>query len=131
MGTKILILLIVSLGTLLLAGKPQSKEQGDMTTVKSAQSAKETNTPVSDDDAFTWRQPNETRAQMNDHESIHTIAQSQTEPRTRARAEAKITVQSSEAKPYDQTASPALVIVFLIVVVFPFHTPPPVQADVS
>ena len=29
-------------------------------------------------------------------------------PRTRARAEAKITVQSSEAKPYDQTASPAL-----------------------
>jgi hypothetical protein len=28
-------------------------------------------------------------------------------PRTRARAEAKITVQSSEAKPYDQT-SPAL-----------------------
>jgi Protein of unknown function (DUF3224) len=29
-------------------------------------------------------------------------------PRTRARAEAKITVQSSEAKPYDQTTSPAL-----------------------
>jgi hypothetical protein len=28
--------------------------------------------------------------------------------RTRARAEAKITVQSSETKPYDQTASPAL-----------------------
>jgi hypothetical protein len=36
------------------------------------------------------------------------IGQSQTEPRTRARAEAKITVQNSEAKPYDQTASPAL-----------------------
>jgi hypothetical protein len=34
--------------------------------------------------------------------------QSQTKPRTRARAEAKITVQNSEAKPYDQTASPAL-----------------------
>jgi hypothetical protein len=29
-------------------------------------------------------------------------------PRTHARAEAKITVQSSEAKPYDQTAWPAL-----------------------
>jgi hypothetical protein len=47
----------------------------------SAQSGKETNTPM----------------------------QSQMEPRTRARAKAKITVQSSEAKPYDQTASPALV----------------------
>ena len=30
-------------------------------------------------------------------------------PRSRARAIAKITVQSSEAKPYDQAASPALV----------------------
>jgi len=40
--------------------------------------------------------------------STHANGQSQTEPRTRARAEAKITVQSSEAKPYDQTASPAL-----------------------
>jgi hypothetical protein len=38
-----------------------------------------------------------------------TNGQSQAEPRTHARAEAKITVQSSEAKPYDQTASPALV----------------------
>jgi len=47
----------------------------------SAQSEKETNTPM----------------------------QSQAEPRTRARAKAKITVQSSEAKPYDQTASPALI----------------------
>jgi negative regulator of replication initiation len=35
-------------------------------------------------------------------------AQSQTEPPTRRHAKAKITVQSSEAKPYDQTASPAL-----------------------
>ena len=34
-------------------------------------------------------------------------AQSQTEPRTRAKA--KIAVQNSEAKPYDQTVSPALV----------------------
>ena len=35
-------------------------------------------------------------------------AQSRTEPHTRARAEAKIAVHSSEAKPYDQTESPAL-----------------------
>ena len=33
---------------------------------------------------------------------------SQTKQPERARAQAKITVQSSEAKPYDQTASPAL-----------------------
>jgi hypothetical protein len=46
---------------------------------------------------------------MNDHESFHASGQSQAEPRTRARAEAKITVQSSEAKPNDQTVSPALV----------------------
>ena len=39
-------------------------------------------------------------------------AQSQTEPRTRAKA--KITVQNSEAKPYDQTVSPALVEIRLI-----------------
>ena len=38
-----------------------------------------------------------------------TPMQSQAELRTRARAKAKITVQSSEAKPYDQTASPALI----------------------
>jgi hypothetical protein len=44
---------------------------------------------------------------MNDHETIHLIGQSQAEPRTRVRAQAKITVQSSEAKRYDQTASPA------------------------
>ena len=35
-------------------------------------------------------------------------AESHTKPRTRTRAEAKITVQSFEAKAYDQTASPAL-----------------------
>ena len=45
---------------------------------------------------------------MNGHESIHAIGQTQTERRTRVRAKAKIAVQSSEAKPYDQTASPAL-----------------------
>jgi hypothetical protein len=45
---------------------------------------------------------------MRNHESLHAIGQSQTEPRTRARAEAKIAVQSSEAEPYDQTESPSL-----------------------
>jgi uncharacterized protein DUF3224 len=65
--TRILILPIVCLSSLLIAGNPQSKEPGTMTTVR----------------------------------------QSRTEP-TRARAKAKITVQSSEAKPYDQTVSPAL-----------------------
>ena len=68
----------------------------------SAQSGKETNTPVSFNDAVAWRQYNERRAQMNDHERIHSIRQSQAEPRTRVRAQAKITVRSSEAKPYDQ-----------------------------
>jgi len=46
---------------------------------------------------------------MNDHESTRELRQSQQKPRARARAEAKITVQSSEAKPYDQTAGPSLV----------------------
>jgi hypothetical protein len=44
---------------------------------------------------------------MNGHKSVHAIGQSPAKPHTRA--EAKITVQSSESKPYDQTASPALV----------------------
>ena len=39
--------------------------------------------------------------------------QSQTEPHTRARARAKITVRSSEATPYDGTASPALMEIHL------------------
>lgn len=36
------------------------------------------------------------------------IEHPQTKPRPRARARAKITVRSSEAKPYDQSAGPAL-----------------------
>jgi hypothetical protein len=39
--------------------------------------------------------------------------QSRTAPRTRTRAFAKVTVQSSEAYPYDQTASSALVEIHL------------------
>jgi len=46
---------------------------------------------------------------MNDRNSVHPITPSQTPGRTSARAIAKIRVQSSDAKPYDQTASPALV----------------------
>src|SRR5215472_12160643 len=51
---------------------------------------------------------NESRKQMNDHEFIQAGIRSQTHPHTRAQAKAKIVVRSSEAKPYDQTASPAL-----------------------
>ena len=46
---------------------------------------------------------------MNDAESILAVRHSRGDLPARTRAEAKITVQSSEAKPYDQTASPALV----------------------
>jgi hypothetical protein len=42
------------------------------------------------------------------------MEQTQTKKPERTRAEAKITVQSSEAKPYDQTASPTLIEVHLI-----------------
>jgi hypothetical protein len=44
---------------------------------------------------------------MNEHESVGRIGQS-AEPSTRARAHAKISVVSSQAEAYDQTASPAL-----------------------
>ena len=50
---------------------------------------------------------------MKDHESSRAVGQSQMKPGTRARAKAKITVQSSEAQPYDQTASPALIEIHL------------------
>jgi len=45
---------------------------------------------------------------MNDPESVHATRHSRREQPARVRAEAKITVHSSEAKPYDQTASPEL-----------------------
>src|ERR671936_1030106 len=45
---------------------------------------------------------------MNHGESKHAVEQSQTPSATRKQAKAKITVQSSEAKQYDQTASPTL-----------------------
>jgi hypothetical protein len=46
---------------------------------------------------------------MDDHDSAGAIGQARTEAPTRARANAKITVHSSEARPYDQTTSPALI----------------------
>ena len=49
---------------------------------------------------------------MNDPESTNTVGQPgqpQNKLPARTKAEAKITVQSSEVKPYDQTTSPALI----------------------
>ena len=46
--------------------------------------------------------------QSKEEQEMTTGRQPQNEPQTRARAKAKITVQSSEAMPYDQTAGPAL-----------------------
>lgn len=43
---------------------------------------------------------------MNDN--IQRAEESRTQPHKRAHAEAKITVHNSEAKPFDQTAKPAL-----------------------
>ena len=45
---------------------------------------------------------------MNGRDSVHVVGQLPTQAPTRARATAKITVQNSEAQPYDQTVSPAL-----------------------
>ena len=47
-------------------------------------------------------------ARMNEHGSLHAEGQSQTERHTRGLAKAKVTVQNSEAKPYDQIAGAAL-----------------------
>ena len=51
-------------------------------------------------------------AQSSKDTNMNTM-QSQTQPRTRTHARAKITVQNSEAKPYDQTAGPSLMEVHL------------------
>lgn len=48
------------------------------------------------------------RDQSGEKTNMNT-AQSQAQPHTRTQAKAKITVRSSGAEPYDQTASPALV----------------------
>lgn len=50
---------------------------------------------------------------MNQNPSSRAAEQSDTKSGRRAHAKAKITVQSSEAKPYDQTAGPALTEVHL------------------
>ena len=75
--------------------------------VTNAQSANDTNTGTSANDFCGQRQDNERSVQMTERDSIHQIAQSQTHPRTRATA--KIAVQNSDTKLYDQTAGPALV----------------------
>jgi hypothetical protein len=51
--------------------------------------------------------------QMNDRDSIYSIERSNMQPPKRAHAEATITVQNSEAKPYDQTESPSLMEIHL------------------
>src|SRR2546430_5963669 len=65
----------------------------------------------------TWQavsaQSGKDKQQINDDGSIHAVGESQTKPPKRARAKAKITVQSAEAQPYDQTASPALMEIHL------------------
>ena len=52
-------------------------------------------------------------AQMNDHDSVSPIRQSQMQTPKRAHAEATITVQNSEATPYDQTEGPSLMEIHL------------------
>ncbi len=51
---------------------------------------------------------------MSDQDAAHPFERRHAEPSTRVRARAKITVRSSKAEPYDQTASPALIEVCLI-----------------
>jgi Protein of unknown function (DUF3224) len=55
----------------------------------------------------------ERKPQMNDQQSLHAGGQSQSESPARTRAKAKIAVKSSEAQPYDQTVSPALMEIHL------------------
>ena len=66
---------------------------------------------------ITWQavsaQSGKDNQQMNHDPATHAVGQSQTKSPTRTRAKAKITVQNSEATPYDQTASPALMEVHL------------------
>jgi hypothetical protein len=73
-----------------------------------APSGKETNPTASSNNAISKRQYDQRREQMDGHESILAVGQSQTKPSIPAHAEAKITVQSSEVKPYDQTEGTAL-----------------------
>ncbi|SPE24971.1 exported hypothetical protein [Candidatus Sulfotelmatomonas gaucii] len=47
-------------------------------------------------------------AQMNNHESIQAVGHSQASSHQRAHAEATVTVQNSQAEPFDQSAEPAL-----------------------
>src|SRR5690242_15322530 len=53
------------------------------------------------------------RVPMNEQDPVYGSGQPPTESHVRASARAKITVQHSEAKPYDQSAGPALLEVHL------------------
>jgi hypothetical protein len=79
-----------------------------------AQPAQDADSLASSNDAITAAQHRESTAQMNDNKSNGTNGQSEADSRSRTRAEAKIIVQSSEAKPYDRTASPALMEVNIV-----------------
>ena len=59
-------------------------------------------------------------AQSKEHRDTTTGLKTQ---HTRTRATAKITVQSSEAKPYDQTTSPALTEIHIIEMFRRIHGP--------
>lgn len=53
------------------------------------------------------------KAQSKERSHMISGGQSQTEPHTRAHAKAKVTVQNSEAKPYDQMTGPVLMEIHL------------------
>jgi Protein of unknown function (DUF3224) len=50
---------------------------------------------------------------MSEQNAVHEGAESRADSRTHPKAKAKITVQSAETKPYDQTTGPALAEVYL------------------
>jgi hypothetical protein len=56
---------------------------------------------------------NQGKTQMNNRESSDAMGQSQTRLATRTKAKAKVTVQNSEATPFDQTANPTLMEIHL------------------
>jgi hypothetical protein len=76
--------------------------------VASVQPGKKPRTPASRVDVVMGRQYDEGGVGMKDDQTNHAITRYVAEQRRRTKAEAKITVQSSEAKAYDQSPSPAL-----------------------
>jgi len=76
--------------------------------VASVQPGKKPRTPASRVDAVMGRQYDEGGVGMKDDQTNHAITRYVAEQRRRTKAEAKITVQSSEAKAYDQSPSPGI-----------------------